>query len=1208
MKTLQRQLTIILTFIVACAMFAIGLLCVYKPIKTRAETTTAVIDLGGVLSGTQEMSLLEFYSESSFELGDTLFYNGERAEITELPSEAEGTDYYTLRCETGGKFYQSQRQIITVIVNPVSEELFFNTGASASLDATDLYRLRFALYVSESAVQSNSLLTVSFVSGTDAECKLGFESDEIAERQATLDLSQYIFTSGYTTVYIYVTGPLHAEMQLLATVGGAAATSDARSIYYVWQKAVENNFGGMVVEDAVKNYITLTVGFSSENNAFEISQAAQLSQSSGLSLMVKVPEAYLTQLKQGKRETSKETIYSSISGVPIGTRYTYEDHFLYIRRTTDLNDYGNAGMKLSWGYMYHVSPGECIEPYTNEAEPLSEEFLSRGIDVFSLGLPTNAEQEYYYFATILKVTRTDAVYIAGTENQERFGTSVESFSRNYYQTSLKSLALEVLERDASMTDGERAWMQDVAGVKPDTNEITVTLKYKELTDYATVTEKNYAFSVKSVWAQNKTLVLSALYDLTEFSNIAKLNAVYTGDYWRDGYKYTTQKRIILQAEDFEYSYNAGLQTGTLTVIYADFQYKDLSLRVTNNDPANNLTIDYYTADVVAGATSTTLTFRFADIEEQLHNSCNWLFDFGKENIRITGVPEGVTTQLTEEALIVTFPNAKENELVNLSLIGVAEIIEDVEYTLTYEYAELTLNGTEISETWKTSAPIVKLYSEIVTCNYTNFMLDYGEAIRAAVNPEFLDGAAYYIPASIRKEYSAYDSETHTCKITVEYTYNTLFCITNNYDESIIFKALDHSSLNYGGEYFVGNIPSGYRVERLTTETAYKEKLTITNAEDYRNATIEVRTSTTAKEVLPVEVVFTDSWKMVVSYLENYIDYGMKQGEKDKDGKPVKACFAEKKVFSGSVKVKDIADIYHPTNAEMSKILGLENLDILGLATAESISVTFDGVSTYTAKLSYSYAALKQIDYNGNTKEIKIPLTSYADWCEEYGKDWSILFLNRTDRHFFKYSNDVTRENLYGFFSVAVFKEQVSDLNFYFKNNTGDGCMTIFSQSEVRGSGVYKFFSRLATKSGFMGILLGTPLISTMCMNLCELVDDDNAMYYSYFFYLDGTSENPYLSNGGADNADDTDSAIKNALNDAKEWLKNTWDKLNGSNAMKWLKILGGAALIILAVTALIAGVYKILTVSGIIKPKRKTATAKKTKPAKKKKSSTKAKK
>lgn len=1205
MKTLQRKVTIILTFVVACAMFAIGLLCVYKPIKTRAETTTAVIDLGGVLSGTQEMSLLEFYSESSFELGDTLFYNGERAEITELPSEAEGTDYYTLRCETGGKFYQSQRKIITVIVNPVSEELFFNTGASASLDATDLYRLRFAVYVSESAVQSNSLLTVSFVSGTDTECKLGFESDEISERQATKDLSRYYFTSGYTTVYIYVTGPLHAEMQLLATVGGEAATSDARSIFYVWQKAVENNFGGMVVEDSVKNYITLTVGFSSENNTFEISQAAQLSQSSGMSLMVKVPESYLTQLKQGKRETSKETIYSSISGVPIGTRYTYEDHFLYIRRTTDLNDYGNAGMSLSWGYMYHVSPGECIEPYTNEAEPLTSEFLSRGMDVFSLGLPTNTEQEYYYFATILKVTRTDAVYISGSENQETFGTSVESFSRNYYQTSLKSLALEVLERDASMTDGERAWMQDVAGVKPDANEITVTLKYKALTDYATLTEKNYAFSVKSVWAQNKTLVLSALYDLTEFSNIAKLNAVYTGDFWRDGYRYTTQKRIILQAEDFEYSYNAVSQTGTLTVIYADFQYKDLSLRVTNNDPANNLTIDYYTSEVTAGATSTTLTYNFADIEEQLHNSCNWLFDFGKENIRITGTPEGVTTRLTDEALIVTFPNAKESELVNLSLIGVAEIVEDIEYTLTYEYAELSLSGGEIAETVKTSAPIVKMYSEIVTYNFTNFMTDYGEIVIGAVNAEFLDGAEYYIPASIRKEYSAYDSETHTCKITVEYTYNTLFCITNNYDDSVTFKALNHSSLNYSGADFVDSIPSGYRVERLTTPAEFKDKLTITNAEDYRNAAIEVRTSTTAKEVLPILIEFTDSWNLKITYLENYIDYGMKQGEKD-----AKSCFAEKKVFSGAVKVKDVADIYHPTNAEMSKILGLDNLDILGLATAEKIEVKFDGVSTYTAKLAYSYAALKQIDYNGHVKEIKIPLTSYADWCEEYGKDWSILFLNRTDRHFFKYSNDVARENLYGFFSVAVFKEQVSDLNFYFRNNTGDGCMTIFSQSEVRGSGVYRFFNRLATKSGFMGILLGTPLFSTMCMNLCELVDDDNAMYYSYFFYLDGTSDNPYLSNGGADSADDTDSAIGNAWEDVKDWAKDLWDKFNGSEAMKWIKIAAGIALVVLAVVLLVAGVYKLLIWSGIIKPKKKPSgsTAKKKTTSRKKKPSTKAKK
>ena len=941
-----------------------------------------------------------------------------------------------------------------------------------------------------------------------------------------------------------------------------------------------------------------TIGFSFE----KISPGASEYEDPTISFSVRVGSTALNNLKQGRTASSR----------------SYTDYLLEITYSTSAAGSGEV-------VYYHIEQSDYLPDTPGASFPSNNDplyspysydytfgsgFLSSGQGVLSIAIPSDLNTEYYYRAKVIKVTYTvefDRDY-AGSSGIANEQAETVAESSGYYKNSIWNIGMTQLEGSEPLTDAERSGIQTILGIKPSGAEISVTLKYKELTDYATLTEKSYTFQLKSAYAQNKTLAVTTLYSLTDFSNIADFNAVYTGDFWRDGYKYTTQERIILQARDFEYSYNPTTEKGTLEVKYNDFQYKDLSLRVTNNDPANNLTIDYYTAEAVAGATSTTLTFRFADIEEQLHNSCNWLFDFGKENIRITGKPEGVTTQLTEEALIVTFPNAKENELVNLSLIGVAEIIEDVEYTLTYDYAELTLNGTKISETWKTSSPIVKMYSEIVTCNYTNFMLDYGDAVRAAVNPEFLDGAEYYIPASIRKEYSAYDSETHTCKITVEYSYNTLFGITNNYDESIIFKALDHSSLNYGGEYFVDSIPDGYRVKELSTSKP--DKLTIENAEDYRNATIEVRTSTTAKEVLPVEVVFTDSWKMVVTYLENYIDYGMKQGEKDKDGKPVKACFAEKKVFSGSVKVKDVADIYHPTNAEMSKILGLENLDILGLATAESISVTFDGVSTYTAKLSYSYAALKQIDYNGNAKEIKIPLTSYADWCEEYGKDWSILFLNRTDRHYFKYSNDVTRENLYGFFSVAVFKEQVSDLNFYFKNNTGDGCMTIFSQSEVRGSGVYKFFSRLATKSGFMGILLGTPLISTMCMNLCELVDDDNAMYYSYFFYLDGTSENPYLSNGGADNADDTDSAIGNAWEDVKDRIKDLWDKFNDSDWKKAIQIILGVALGILALTALAAGVYKILKLSGIIKPKKKPSgsTAKKKTTSRKKKPSTKAKK
>ena len=928
-----------------------------------------------------------------------------------------------------------------------------------------------------------------------------------------------------------------------------------------------------------------TIGFSFE----KISPGASEYEDPTISFSVRVGSTALNNLKQGRTASSR----------------SYTDYLLEITYSTSAAGSGEV-------VYYHIEQSDYLPDTPGASFPSNNDplyspysydytfgsgFLSSGQGVLSIAIPSDLNTEYYYRAKVIKVTYTvefDRDY-AGSSGIANEQAETVAESSGYYKNSIWNIGMTQLEGSEPLTDAERSGIQTILGIKPSGAEISVTLKYKELTDYATLTEKSYTFHLKSAYAQNKTLAVSTLYSLTDFSNIADFNAVYTGDFWRDGYRYTTQERIILQARDFEYSYNPTTEKGTLEVKYNDFQYKDLSLRVTNNDPANNLTIDYYTAEAVAGATSTTLTFRFADIEEQLHNSCNWLFDFGKENIRISGKPEGVTTQLTEEALIVTFPNAKENELVNLSLIGVAEIIEDVEYTLTYDYAELTLNGTKISETWKTSSPIVKMYSEIVTCNYTNFMLDYGDAVRAAVNPEFLDGAEYYIPASIRKEYSAYDSETHTCKITVEYSYNTLFGITNNYDESIIFKALDHSSLNYGGEYFVDSIPDGYRVKELSTSKP--DKLTIENAEDYRNATIEVRTSTTEKEVLPIVINYTDSWNLKINYLENYADQRIQSGEKD-----AKPCFAEKKVFSGTVKVRDYENIYALTNEDIKAILGLESLDILGLATVEKITVKFDGISTYTADLSYSHAALKQIDYDGNMLEIKIPLTSYSDWCKQYGQDWSILFLNTPERHYFKYSNDVTRENLYGFFSVAVFKEQVSDLNYWFKNNTGDGCMTIFEGKQVSGSGVYKFFDNLTTK----GVI--TSVLGYVGMSFCEIVNDDNAMYYSYFFYLDGTSDNAYLATNGADDAGDTDSAIKNALNDAKEWIKKTWDKLNGSNAMKWLKILGGAALGILAVTALIAGVYKILTVSGIIKPKRKTATAKKTKPAKKKKSSTKAKK
>ena len=91
----------------------------------------------------------------------------------------------------------------------------------------------------------------------------------------------------------------------------------------------------------------------------------------------------------------------------------------------------------------------------------------------------------------------------------------------------KRQGMTQLEGSESLTDAERLGIQTILGIKPSTAEISVTLKYKELTDYATLTEKSYTFHLKSAYAQNKTLAISTLYSLTEYSNIADFNAVYT---------------------------------------------------------------------------------------------------------------------------------------------------------------------------------------------------------------------------------------------------------------------------------------------------------------------------------------------------------------------------------------------------------------------------------------------------------------------------------------------------------------------------------------------------------------------------------------------------------------------------------------------------------------------------------------------------------
>ena len=128
-------------------------------------------------------------------------------------------------------------------------------------------------------------------------------------------------------------------------------------------------------------------------------------------------------------------------------------------------------------------------------------------------------------------------------------------------------------------------------------------------------------------------------------------------------------------------------------------------------------------------------------------------------------------------------------------------------------------------------------------------------------------------------------------------------------------------------------------------------------------------------------------------------------------------------------------------------------------------------------------------------------------------------------------------------------------------------MSFYNSKEVKGSDLYKFFGGLQDS-----VLFGTGYVG---MALCELVNNENAVYESYFFFLDNTSDLPFISNSGADNADDTDSAIGNtgedigdALNDAGTWVNDFFTGIG--DFFGWV---GSIFLILIVVGAVIFIIY-----------------------------------
>ncbi len=963
----------------------------------------------------------------------------------------------------------------------------------------------------------------------------------------TFNRADLSFTNGSAVIMIRVfVDDIYAQMVLKAEIGSECAVSDLRSVDYLWQRGFEA--GDIVIDEGdlySSKYFKEHMTFSSvSEDSFSLSETVGISYNQKLFLSVNIPSDVSEKLTHPNfyQGESVKTEYSPPAGWK--RTFTFYCYTLDIYTSSELNSYSNANRTT----YIHGSNRRFLRPLGDptwdtflgdsrlyyDIEGTVVHFPTQGKIMLEINAPLDGN--IYIWAQLSKhiVTRTlDTPFLGffahATDNIS--GPFAERQTTNTLITSYKEVALDYLNGEYDLSDGIRRSLQEIAGVATDTEVVPITLNYKRMSDYSDITSANIVFNVKSVYAQNKNLVLSSLYQLTDFKNIAKLNVVYNGDYFEGGYRYSTQSRIFLQAKDFKYSYDNENKRGTIEVVYEKFNYKDLSIKIANNDPDNHLQMEYYTSDAIDDGNTITLKYDYETIKNQMHNSTGWLFDMDKNSVEVVNCPTGVSVTMDDDALTVRCAKTLEDSLQNLSLSSVAEIMEDTECLMTVTYKTLSRDGRYITESNVTTEPVGLWYSDVLKYNtFENVMKDYGDVISAGVSPEFLNGVKYANPTAVHTERTQGDV-FDTYNVIVEYDYNTLFAITNNYDNSIVYKELSDVTLLYKGDYFVDSIPDGYRVARITS-SLNNDKVVIRFNEDLEKTTVEVKTSANKNLLIPIDIEFTDEWVLKVNYLEDYIDYRMRIGNGSE-----KACFAQRKTLDTTIKVKDYPDIYALTKEDVQKILGKQDLSILGLSNYDGITVNFDGISTYVANVNYSYAALRQIDYDGNINEVKIPLTSYADWCAAYGKEWSILFLNSPDRNYFQYSNDVTRENLYGFFSVAVFEEQVSDLNYYFKNTTGDGNITMYEECQVQGSKIYNFFNKMREK----GVILST--LGHVGMAFCDLINDANHMQYSYFFYLDGTTNMSYLSNGGADGPTDTDDALDNKVEDIKEEVQEKWDSL-----------------------------------------------------------------
>ncbi len=814
-----------------------------------------------------------------------------------------------------------------------------------------------------------------------------------------------------------------------------------------------------------------------------------------------------------KATTQKKNIWGKI---------VYTPNIYYLRITR------KAAGESDYTLNYHIDPTHSDLP----SEQLT--FNSTKTEAY-LVFPfnTNYEKEYTYYCEYGEYgdvpyhTTHGIYYYSGYVSIASASTSVTR--------SVGYIARMVLQNDGgSLTDSQKEWMNILAGYTTSSNDFQVNLIYKTVHEYGRIETAMKSYWISSLYVGCGDLVIQTVKEL--FSSKGGTGVDMFDVIYYD--MSDTFGRTILKARSCLYSYDAKTETGTITVSYDPFSYQDFAIRIFDNDTSDGVSYkhsiyaSYDVSEYVSTSVSNSvdsigtriLRFNYSAIVTDCKHNFKWLFELEPKHFSVNNYTDGkIKVSLESDCLKIEIPNGCENDLQNLSIYALAEIIEDYECDVELKYSSLTFENNTIVETQETASKKM-MYSDYVKfCGFMTFQKsDMYNTVTSALSVEKLNGQAYFTPSGI----SGKVNNDGSCVLQVEYDYTPLFKITDN-QGNVSFVACRNNSLKYcWGDLGL----KGGKNLRVSSLTSNAPDIRIEfDEENYQGLEVILQgVSLDEKRIIPLSVTYSDEWNLTIVYMEPYKE----------------TPFAERKEFLTEIPISK----YDPkklTLADVKNILGrTDNMGICGLTIPDkTVTAELTSDSTYTVTLTYGDCSLNQISYNGYVQEIIIPLTSFEVWCDQMGVEHTIMFLNNPYATYFTYSNEIEPKDLYGYFSVAVFEEQVSDLNYLFKNLTSDGIIISTQVKEVVGSDVYKFFDRMTDKGllskawGYTG------------MAFCEIVNDNNKILYSYFFFVDGS--NGYISDGGATDRNDNDTAFENFFENVGNEFANGWNEFaKGLNDMR----------------------------------------------------------